>query len=78
MSELVLMAEGKKKHDWDITSHLMTLLANLHRDPKKGRAHHPCDFNPYRVKKPIKKTKDLKILKDVFVTKGKNYDPTTY
>jgi len=31
---------------------LLTLLANVHRDPKKQRALRPSDFNPYGTRRP--------------------------
>ena len=44
------MAEGRAKEAWQHTSALMALLANIHRNPKKGRAFEPDDFNPYSEK----------------------------
>ncbi len=41
------MHEGKAHHDWQIASASMALLANINRDPKKGRALRPEDFNPW-------------------------------
>jgi len=71
LRELVAMAEARLAHDWARGSMLMALLANCHRDPKKNRAFKPEDFNPlHQAKakdKPVAKTKDLSILKQVFV-----------
>ena len=64
------MAEGRGQFQWGQTSSLLALTANAHRDPRKTRAFKPKDFNPYHVReteKPIAKTKDLSILKQVFV-----------
>ena len=64
------MAEGRGQLEWSQTSALLALTANAHRDPKKTRAFKPSDFNPYHVRKterPLAKTKDLSILKRVFV-----------
>ena len=64
------MAEAKGKDNWQHTSTVLALLANINRDPKKQKAFTPDDFNPYRKepeKKTILKGKDLRILKDVFV-----------
>ena len=45
----------------------MTLLANIHRDPKKQKAFVPSDFNPHQQKpKGMIRGKDIRILKDVF------------
>ncbi len=64
------MAEAKGKDNWQHTSAVLALLANINRDPKKQKAFTPEDFNPYRKapeKKTILKGKDLRILKEVFV-----------
>ena len=45
------MAEARAKERWAHTSSLMALIANAHRDPKKGRAFRPDDFNPYAPKR---------------------------
>lgn len=41
------MADGRAKFEWGIASSLMALLANLNRDPKKGKPFKPSDFNPF-------------------------------
>lgn len=38
------MATGRRKDDWWLMSHLLSLTANCHRDPKKP-AYSPNDFN---------------------------------
>ena len=44
------------------------MLANVNRDPKKHRVYGASDFNPYGAEeRPAPKTKDLSILKAVFV-----------
>ena len=40
------MADGRAKFEWGIASSMMALLANLNRDPKKGKQFKPSDFNP--------------------------------
>ena len=48
----------------------MALAANLVRDPKKGKAASPADFNPFaqRPPKPVLKGKEmLAALKAAFV-----------
>ncbi len=66
-----MMAEGRAAQEWAQTSALMTLISNIHRDPKKGKALPPDYFNPFKKLKKrtnkIMKTKDLSILKKVFV-----------
>lgn len=41
------MAEGRGKAAWAQTSAILSFIVNAHRDPKKGRASKPSDFNPY-------------------------------
>lgn len=41
------MVEGKGRADWARTSALMAMICNVNRDPKKGKASKPADFNPY-------------------------------
>jgi len=38
------MTEGRDRFAWSITSSLMALVANCHRD--KGKTFSPSDFNP--------------------------------
>jgi len=41
------MAEGHGRDEWARTSALLAMVANAHRDPKKGRALRPSDFDPF-------------------------------
>jgi len=41
------MAEGRSTEMWNHTSSILALVANVNRDPKKGRAFTPADFNPF-------------------------------
>lgn len=70
------MSEGRGREHWAHTSALLALLANVHRDPKKHRPFSPADFNPYALdeQKPAPKTRDLSILKAVFVDQGRRTD----
>ena len=52
MRELGLTAEGRAKFEWGIASSQMALLANLNRDPKKGKPFKPSDFNPFTPAPP--------------------------
>ncbi|HOQ06142.1 MAG TPA: hypothetical protein PLX18_12700 [Anaerohalosphaeraceae bacterium] len=45
------MSEGRFESQWAHTSSIMALIANVNRDPKKGRVFTPDDFNPYARKK---------------------------
>ena len=46
------MAEGRAKFLWGIASSQMALMANLNRDPKKGKPFRPSDFNPFAPEPP--------------------------
>ena len=64
------MVEGRGKFEWSQTASLMALAANLVRDPKKGKAATPADFNPFaqRPPKPVLRGKEmLAALKAAFV-----------
>ena len=53
------MAEAKAKHDWNVTSSVMALLAEINRDRKRRRKpFKPDDFNPYVANRsvPVKAT----------------------
>jgi len=41
------MAEGHGRDEWGRLSVLLALTANCHRDPKKGRAFKPSDYDPF-------------------------------
>ena len=47
MRQLLWMAEGHARDEWNRLSTLLALTANCHRDPKKGRALRPDDFDPF-------------------------------
>lgn len=66
------MYHGRNKTQWQHTSSMLAIIANIMRDGKKGSAPGPDDFNPYvqAEKKKQKTTKhDISILKKVFVDK---------
>jgi hypothetical protein len=66
-----MMAEARQHDLWNYASAVMALLANIHRDPKKGRAFKPIDFHPIsssrarKTRAPLKA--DISVLKAVFV-----------
>ncbi len=65
------MAEARQRHDWAMTSSLLALLANCHRDPKKSRPLKPADFDPFsRGQNSSERIPaDVGVLKDVFIKK---------
>lgn len=71
LRELVWMAGAKQTDDWNHTAAILALLANLHRDPKKGKAFKPADFHPALKKAPVANAVapkvDVSVLKTVFV-----------
>ena len=64
------MAEARSREAWNHTATLLAMLANIHRDPKKGRVFRPSDFNPHEARKkkgiPIR-AGNIGVLKQVFV-----------
>ena len=71
LRELVAMAEARERSEWGRVSSLMALVANLLRDPHKGRPLRPADFNPYveqekTPEKPVLRGRELEVLRDVF------------
>jgi len=46
------MAEGRDRQLWGHTSQVLAMIANVNRDPKKGRVFRPSDFNPYAPRRP--------------------------
>ncbi|MDX9911214.1 MAG: hypothetical protein RBS39_05235 [Phycisphaerales bacterium] len=65
------MAEARQRHDWAMTSSLLALLANCHRDPKKSRPLKPADFDPFAraTNQSDRIPTDVGVLKDVFIKK---------
>lgn len=65
------MTQAYQEDTWNHTAAVMAMLANVHRDPKRGRAFKPSDFHPAMTKReraiprPLKG--DIGMLK-VFVT----------
>ena len=66
------MADARQHDQWNFASAIMAMLANIYRDPKKGRAFKPLDFHPLaharhsrREAPPLKA--DIAVLKSVFV-----------
>ena len=62
------MAEGHSRNAWNHTAQLLAMFYNSHRG-KGARAMKPVEFYPLagNQQAPVAKTKDLSILKDVFV-----------
>ena len=66
------MAEARSRDNWSHTSAILAITANCHRDPKKFRPFTPADFDPHASadkKKTRIRTRDLGILKQIFVDK---------
>ena len=67
------MAQARQADNWNHTAALMALLANVNRDPKRGRPFKPADFHPALPPRrghtgpppPLKG--DISMLKTVFV-----------
>lgn len=63
------MAEGRQRENWTHTSHVLALIANVNRDPKKTPAFEPADWNPMlqRQEESDPPEADITILKTLFV-----------
>lgn len=44
------MADAKQEADWWRTAHVLCMMANVNRDPKKSKAFKPADFHPAAAK----------------------------
>lgn len=49
----MLMVDGRGNFEWNQTASQMALTANLARDPRRGKAMRPSDFNPFAPREPI-------------------------
>lgn len=65
------MSGGRSKALWSHTSAVLAMLANVNRDPKKGKAFTSADFNPHARKQEARVRANMSVLKDVFVKPGK-------
>ena len=71
------MAQARQEDHWNHTAALMALLANVNRDPKRGRAFKPADFHPAlsqrqaRTRPPAPLNGEIGMLK-IFVTPHTN------
>ncbi len=45
------MIEARQDNDWDHTSMLLALIANVHRNQKHSKPVYPRDFHPYAKSK---------------------------
>jgi hypothetical protein len=77
LRELAWLAESRQRDQWNHTASLMALIANVNRDPKKGRLARPEDFHPLRNHRASTPTPtqhppiaDISILKSVFVDRS--------
>ena len=64
------MADARTKSEWSRIASLMALIANVNRDPNKQSAFEPKDFFTFDEPKSdvkVPKTKDLSILRSVFI-----------
>jgi len=57
--------------EWAQTSHILALLANVNRDPKKrSRAYRPGDYNPYPEARQAEKKRNRIVVDDMGSLKG--------
>ncbi len=70
LRQLLAMSEARIEQAWNHTAAVLAMLANINRDPRKGRALRPADFHPAiqskaNGTKPL--TGDIRMLKSVFI-----------
>jgi hypothetical protein len=67
------MAEAKLRQDWNHTSSILALMANVNRDSKKKSSFKPTDFHPMENKKKDSVIHDTRLgfqmLKKTFIKK---------
>jgi hypothetical protein len=64
------MAEGRTRERWNHTAAVLAMIANVNRDPKKGRPLNPADFHPMQeaqVSAPLRPNVSVSLLKTIFV-----------
>ena len=64
------MAEGHGRDEWGRMSVLCALIGNAHRDPKRGRAFRPSDFDPFgraRLAAIEVNRENIGLLREVFI-----------
>ena len=64
------MAQGRQQAEWLRMSSLMCLIANVNRDPRRGRAFRPADFNPFPVAAATAAPVDMATLREAFGVVG--------
>jgi hypothetical protein len=69
------MTDARQQEGWNHTATMLAMLANVNRDPRKGRPFKPADFHPILSTKcpsgpPLKG--DIQMLKTIFVDGRKN------
>jgi len=73
LRELVHMVNGRQREMWNHTSHVLCLVANANRDPKRSKALKPSDFNPLAQRRQKVRAAPITVLRDVFIDR-KNPD----
>ncbi len=68
LRELDYMANARREMEWDTMSSVMSLIANVNRNPKRTGPFKPDDFNPTIERRPIPDV-PITVLRDVFVDK---------
>lgn len=66
LRELVFMVKGLQRDQWNHTSHVLCILANANRDPKRIGAFKPADFNPTIARRRVPDV-PITVLRDVFI-----------
>lgn len=68
LRELIWMADSKRRDAWSHTAATLSLIANVHRNPKKrSKTYTPAEFHPFVETRNTKV--GVGVLKDLFVKK---------
>lgn len=69
LRELVWMVDARRRDEWQHTSAVLAMLANVHRNPKKKpQPFTPAEFNPLVTERKKAQVKTgVRTLKTIFV-----------
>ena len=68
LRELDYMSKARAELEWQQTSSVLSLIANVNRNPMRTGPFKPDDFNPTIERRPLPDV-PITVLRDVFVDK---------
>lgn len=66
------MSQERQRDQWAHTSLVLSVLANIHRNPKKSHRFSADDFNPMSNRRAAKPKAGVGILKQIFIDNRKS------